>query len=132
MSSFTKSITTEAYKLVFWQFIIVLGLALVLFILNGVQSGVSTLLGGLAYCLPNFLFVWRVFARASVRAVQAFAVAFFLGEATKLFLGAVLFIFIIKYLPVKMAFVLTGYVTAIFAFWVVSFIFMSRAAGVEK
>ena len=121
-----NSIKTEAYTLVFWQMCVVVGLALILFFVKGLQSGISSLLGGLAYCVPNFLFVWRVFSRTSAQAARNFLVAFFAGEVSKLFLSAFLFVLIVKYMAVDFKFVLAGYICAIFAFWVVSFIFMAQ------
>ena len=121
-----NSIKTEAYTLVLWQICIVAGLAVILFFVKGMQSGVSALLGGLAYCVPNLMFVWRVFARTSAQAARSFLIAFFAGEVSKLFLSAIFFVLIVKYLAVDFKFVLAGYITAIFAFWVVSFIFMAQ------
>jgi ATP synthase protein I len=126
VSTFNKSIKKEAYKLVYWQFAMIVGLALIWFLLQGMQSGLSLLLGGLAYCLPNFLFVWRVFDRVSARAAKQLVVLFFVGEATKLFLSAALVVLIIKFMPVKPLSVLGGYIAAILAFWLISFIFMFR------
>lgn len=127
-----NSLRTDAIKLVFWQFLFVLGLALILLIVQGEQSAISAVLGGAAYCLPNLLFVWRVFARTTPRAAKQFLIAFVLGETTKLFLSAILFVLIVKYLPIKLLAVLGGYITAIMAFWIVSFIFMSREGGEAK
>jgi ATP synthase protein I len=90
------------------------------------QSGISTLLGGLAYCVPNLMFVWRVFARTSAQAARSFLVAFFAGEVSKLFLSAIFFVLIVKYMAVDFKFVLAGYICAIVAFWVASFIFMAQ------
>lgn len=126
MSSLNKSIKKEAYKLIFWQLSVIVGLALVLFLLQGLRNSLSALLGGLAYCLPNFVFVWRVFARTSAREAQRFVIAFFAGEATKLILSAALFLFIVKFLPVHFAPVLGGYVAAIVAFWVVASVHLSK------
>jgi ATP synthase protein I len=126
-----KSIKTEAYNLVIWQLIIVMGLALILFLFQGARSGISTFLGGLAYCIPNFLFVWRVFARTAVQDASRFLLAFVVGETGKLFLSAVLFVLLVKYTPVKLINVLIGYVTAIVAFWIASFYFMSHAPTQE-
>lgn len=105
-----------------------MGLAAV-FLLRGKQNGASVLLGGLAYWLPTLLFVWRVFSRANLKAVKQFVILFFLGEGAKLFLSAVLFVLIVKYLPVTVSHTLIGYVGAIVAFWVASFVFLSRHPG---
>lgn len=125
-----KSIQAEAYKLVFWQLIVMMGLALVLLILQGIQSGFSALLGGLAYCVPNFVFVWRVFRTASAKAAKQFVMAFFAGETIKLFCSAILFLLIVKYLPVTLLSLLIGYIGAIVAFWIVSAFFISWQPGV--
>jgi ATP synthase protein I len=119
-------IQKDAYRMVFWQFIVVTVLALIILVLKGVQSSTSALLGGLAYVLPNVMFVWRVFARTSAAEAQRFLVAFVVGEATKLTLSAVLFVMIVKYLPVILLPTLGGYIAAIVAFWLVSFVFMSQ------
>jgi ATP synthase protein I len=128
----TNSVKSEAYTLVFWQLCVVVGLALILFLLKGLQSGCSSLLGGLAYCVPNFLFVWRVFSRTSAQAASSFLVSFFAGEVSKLFLSGILFVLIVKYLTVDFKFVLAGYIAAIVAFWLVSFIFLAQEHPGEK
>ena len=121
-----QSVRTDAIKMVLWQFAVILVFAFILFMLRGSQSGTSVLLGGLAYCLPNLMFVWRVFKRTTARAARQFLVAFLLGEVMKLLLSAVLFVLIVKYLPIKVIWVLAGYIVAIMAFWVVSFITLSQ------
>jgi ATP synthase protein I len=122
----SKSIQKDAFKLVFWQFIVIVVLALIFFLLHGLQSGVSALLGGLAYVLPNFMLVWRVFSQTSAQAAKQFLIAFVVGESTKLILSAVLFVLIVKYLPVQLIPALSGYIAAIVGFWLVSFVFMSH------
>jgi hypothetical protein len=47
----------------------------------------------------------------------------------KLFISAFLCVMIVKYLPVTFPMVLTGYVGAIVAFWIVSFVVMSHEQG---
>jgi ATP synthase protein I len=126
MAFIKNSLQQNAYKLVFWQFIVIAGLALILLLLQGMKSSLSALLGGMAYVLPNFMFVWRVYARNSVQEAKRFLVAFVVGESSKLFISAALFVLIVKFLPVNLLAVLGGYIAAIFAFWVVSFVVMSH------
>jgi ATP synthase protein I len=126
-----NSVQAEAFKLVFWQFAVILGLALILFLFKGARDGLSVLLGGVSYCLPNYIFVRRVFTRTTAREAKQFLIAFLLGETTKLFLSAVLVVLIVKSLPVNFAYVLTGYIVAIFAFFVSSFISMSKSGGAQ-
>jgi ATP synthase protein I len=126
-----KPIKVQAYQIVFWQLMIIVGLAVAVFLIRGTQNGFSALLGGLAYWLPTLVFVWRVFARTSVRAVKRFAMTFFASEAAKLIISAILFLMIVKYLPVTVLPVLIGYIGAIAAFWIVSIFFLSRNQGVS-
>ena len=83
------TIKKEAYQIIYWQLILIMGLALVLFLLQGVRSGLSTLAGGLAYWLPTLLFVWRVFTRAGAQAAKQFLMLFVAGEGVKLMLSAI-------------------------------------------
>ena len=126
-----QAIKTQAYRIVFWQLMIIMGLAIVLFLLRAIQNGVSALLGGLAYWLPTLLFIWRVFARSTIRAAKQFLVTFFVGETAKLFASAILFLLIAKFLPVNVLSLLLGYIGAIFAFWIASLFFLSRHQGVS-
>jgi ATP synthase protein I len=126
-----RSVKSQAYHIVIWQLVMIVGLAVILFLLRGMQNGISTLLGGLAYWLPTLVFVWRVFARASMRNGKEFIVAFFAGEVAKLLLSAIFFVLIMKYLPVTLLPVLVGYVGAIVAFWVASVVFLFRHPGVS-
>ena len=125
------AIKKEAYRIIYWQLILIMGLALVLFILQGIQNGVSALLGGLAYWLPTLLFVWRVFARATARAAKQFLMVFIAGEGIKLLLSAVLFVLIVKTLSVNVLSVLAGFVGAVVSFWIVSLVLLTRQQGVR-
>ncbi len=118
--------------LIFWQVAIVTGLAFILGLLQGVGSGCSALLGGLAYCLPNFIFVRRVFVNTNARAAKQFIINFGIGEALKLFSGAIIFVLIVKYLPVQVLPALGGYIAAIIGFWIISMVFMAREGRVGE
>ena len=119
MATVQKSLQREALKLVFWQLIITMLLSLIILLIEGLNKGLSTLLGGASYLIPNFIFAWRVFSYAGPRFSDRFMFAFLFGEFTKLILSAILFILIVKYVPVNMIFVMTGYAIAIFSFWFV-------------
>lgn len=126
------SIKNQAYRIVYWQLMLIIGLAVAVWLLRGTQESFSILLGGLAYGLPTLAFVWRVFSRANIRAVKQFLALFFAGEIAKLIISAVLFILIVKYLPVTVLPVLIGFIGAIVAFWVASIFFLSRHQGVSE
>lgn len=114
-----KVIQRKAYKIVFWQLAGVVAIALLTLIISGVLNAWSALLGGLAYGLSNLIFVWRVFRYASAQEMNRFAAAFFAGEMMKLILSGILFLLIVKTLPVSLLSVLVGFIGAIISFWIV-------------
>src|SRR4026207_414276 len=114
-----KLIQHKAYKIVFWQLAGVAILAIAATFIKGFESGYSVLAGGLAYGLPHLIFVWRVFRYAGAQQMTQFAAAFFAGEALKLILSGILFIIVVKTLPVSLLSVLIGFAGAIVSFWFV-------------
>ena len=125
-----KIIQHQAYRIVFWQLAGVLVLALLVLPVSGITSSFSVLAGGIAYVLPNLVFVWRVFRFAGAHQMTQFITAFFLGEAMKLVLSAVLFLVIVKYLPVSLLSGLLGFAGAIVSFWIVCMWHFSKQQGV--
>ncbi len=126
------TVKKEVYQIIYWQLILIMGLALVLFLLQGIQSGISALLGGLAYWLPTLLFVWRVFARTTARAAKQFLLLFVAGEGIKLVLSAVLFVLVVKYAPVKLMPVLIGFIGAVVSFWIASVFCLGKDEGASQ
>lgn len=126
------AVKKEAYKIIYWQLVLIMGLALVLFLFQGIQSGLSALLGGLAYWLPTLLFVWRVFARTTARAAKQFLAAFIAGEGIKLLLSALLFVLVVKFMPVNLLSVLAGFVGAVISFWIASLFLLTRQEGASQ
>lgn len=114
-------VQNKAYRIVKFQLAGVIALALLAFILRGLTSGFSVLLGGLAYVLPNLIFVWRVFRFAKASEMTQFMAAFFIGEMIKLVLAAFLFLMIVKTLPVSLLSELVGFIGAIVSFWLACF-----------
>lgn len=126
------NVKKELYRIISLQLLLILALSLILFFLHGIKSGMSAMLGGLAYWLPALFFVYRVFAKTSTRAAKEFVMRFFAGEAFKLLLSAVIFVLIVKYLPVAVLSVLAGYIGAIVAFWIAAIVYLSRQAGASE
>lgn len=117
--SLRELVQNEAYLLVLLQLAGVAVLAIMAGLLSGLNSGFSVLAGGLAYCVPNLVFVWRVFRYVGAQQMSQFMAAFFFGEAIKLVLSAFLFLMIVKYLPVSLLSTLLGFIGAMVAFWIV-------------
>ena len=122
-NSLTTRIQRRAFSIVWWQAICVCIVASIGFISSHFDTrvGLSILVGGFAYCIPNLLFVWRVFRYSGAHQMNQFAAAFMAGEALKLVLSAFLFLLAVKYLPVSLLSVLIGFISAIVSFWLVCF-----------
>jgi ATP synthase protein I len=121
-----KQIQQQAFRIVFWQLACVVALSAVALIITGTKHGFSVLAGGLAYGIPNLIFVWRVFRYAGAQEMNQFMAAFFAGEALKLILSAILFLVIVKYLSVSLLSTLVGFAGAIVSFWIVCMWHFSR------
>lgn len=130
--SSANKVQHQAYKLVLWQLIGVAILAAAGLLIKGTTSGFSILMGGIAYGLPNLIFVWRVFRYSRAHEMVKFMAAFFFGEMLKLFISAILFLLIVKYLPVSLLSVLVGFAGAIVSFWIVCVRHFSQQVGVVQ
>ncbi|HVE44233.1 MAG TPA: ATP synthase subunit I [Gammaproteobacteria bacterium] len=121
-----KIIQKEAFSIVINQIMGVLLLTLAAILLKDLRIGGSVLAGGLAYVLPNLFFVFWVFRYTGAHQMNKFVAAFFAGEAIKLFLSGILFLYIVKYLPVSLLSVLVGFVGAIISFWIACIVHFLR------
>lgn len=89
-----KAITinkTAAYKLLGIQVVISVVLALLLLFYSGVASAWSALMGGLIFILPNAYFTRSAFRGKERESPQFIVRWFYIGEAGKLVLTAVMF-----------------------------------------
>lgn len=118
VTSLKNRIQREAYQIVIWQLTGVVILAALALIIRGKTSGYSVFAGGMAYGSANLIFVWRVFRYAGANQMAQFVAAFFFGEMMKLVVSAILFLIIVKYLPVSLLSVLIGFIGAIVSFWI--------------
>jgi F0F1-type ATP synthase assembly protein I len=118
--SLANLVKTEISRVVFYQFLIMLGFTLLIFLLKGMQSGLSALAGAFSYWLPTFLFIWRVSTQVSARAGMRFLATFMVGEGVKLLLCGILFVFFIKYFHIQTIDAVIGLAGAIVAFWLAS------------
>lgn len=70
------------YKTLLLQAVAILAVTAIAGLLAGLSAALSALVGGLAYLLPNLLFVLRL--RLAIATRQAGAAGFLVGEAVKL------------------------------------------------
>ena len=105
------------YQLVGLQTMIVVVVAALGWWIKGVIEGLSVLLGGSAYLLPNLYFGHHLFAITSSQVVKRLVINFYLGELIKLTLSVGLVIVIILYVPISIMLFVMGFVGAQFGFW---------------
>jgi len=106
-----KAITinkTAAYKLLGIQLVIAVVLALLLLLYSGAESAWSALMGGLIFILPNAYFTRSAFRGNEQESPHFIVRWFYIGEAGKLVLTAVMFALcfvLLESLQVKVLFV---------------------------
>lgn len=102
----------KAYQSLAFQAAIGVVMAIVFAILQGISAGYSALLGALCACLPSLAFILFVFRRKHLHNTQPSVSPFFKAEAIKFILIAILFIAILRFIPITaMSFLLTFIVT---------------------
>jgi len=106
-----------------------MGLALLILLLQGIKNSLSALSGGLVYWLPSSLFIARLSFFRHARAATRFFVAFLTGEAIKLLLCSILFLFIVKYGQADLLYALIGLSGAIIAYWISSVVTLIQSGG---
>lgn len=113
----TQSVRRAVSRIIFYQFLIVVGLALMLFLVKGTRSSLSFFGGGLAYVLPTLIFTRVVLLCAGAAFSARFMIAFFAGEAFKLVLSGALFLLVVLYCHASTIEAVGGLLGAILAFW---------------
>ena len=116
-----QKVQQQAYRIVRLQIVGVCIIAAVAFAMVDKVSAFSVLTGGMTYALPNLVFVWAVFRFVGAQQMAQFVAAFFAGEMIKLLCCALLFLMVVKYLPVSLLSVLIGFIGSIISFWIVCF-----------
>jgi len=94
------------FKTLLLQAAVILAVAVVAGLLAGSNGTLSALAGGVAYFLPNLLFVLRL--RLAILTHQAGAVGFLVGEAVKLFAVIALLIFLPRMIEVNWLALIAG------------------------
>ncbi len=84
-------------KLVVFQLLIVLILALISTVFFSTKSGFSALAGGITFLIPNCIFVFMSFAHAGARQSKMVLKGFCVGEALKIILILILLVVFLKY-----------------------------------
>lgn len=106
----TKPLYKKALTAVYLQLLGVMLIAIAWFFYQGAYAFLAALLGGVAWIIPNLYFLRKIFKVNQPRNLQAVTKDFFIGEAVKLFISAVLIVLFLKLFTVDLLPFLTGYV----------------------
>lgn len=110
-------------KLVAFQLLIVLLIALILTVFFSVKSGYSGLAGGITFLFPNFIFVLMTFAHAGASKSKLILRGFYVGEAIKLTLTVILFIVFLKYGALSLLSFYISFALLVVSQWLAPFFF---------
>lgn len=116
-----ENVRKVAYGWLIIQVIVTVIISLLLFLIHGIHTALSALLGGLICVLPNLMFACILFWRSSFNPKSTIK-ALYIGELIKLSLTGLLFILVIKLLSVNIIGLFLGFIGAQFGFWIAPFI----------
>ncbi len=123
MSNFSRK---TAYQTILFQTLTVLILALAFGALLSLKAGYSVLLGGVTTVVPALIFSWFAFLHQGARAAGKILQDFYLGELLKFVTMAVLFILILRFVPIDgLHFMLSFIVTQLIGLLIPRFRFLS-------
>lgn len=111
------SLRNAAYRLVTIPASVIIISSVITLFFADTKFAYSIGLGGCVWILPNFYFAYKLFHRIETRA-KNFVSVFYRTELLKLVLSALLFIAIVKWLPVTLSAILIGYFISFATFWV--------------
>jgi ATP synthase protein I len=117
----------EALQLVSLPAGIVILVAVLLYLIGSKTAGISTVLGGLVWFIPNLYFAYKVFPNTKAALTpQRIVRNFYRAEVIKLLLSALIFIVILKTFIVAMLPFLAGYAIAQITFWLASLLVLLK------
>lgn len=119
----------ETQAIVMKQLLGVLLLSLIICIFFGQRPGISTFVGGMAYSLPDLLFVRRFIRYTGIKAVTQFMSRFFVGKMAKLALRSILIVFASLQPQVDTLWLIVGFVSCAFLFWAACMMHFSKPRG---
>ncbi|MEL0630658.1 ATP synthase subunit I [Psychromonas aquatilis] len=113
-------------KMVAFQLLLVLSLALISTVFFSNQAGYSSLFGGITFLLPNFIFVWMAFAHAGARQSRKVLRGFYAGEAIKLFLTVLLLVVFLKFGALSLSAFYISFLLLVISQWLAPFFFYNN------
>lgn len=86
-------------------------------LLKSMSFSISILLGGLSVLIPSFGFAYGLFKVANLRAARRVVTMFYIGEAIKIVLTAVLASCFVRIFDIDLLPFLIGLIAGLFGFW---------------
>jgi ATP synthase protein I len=111
------SLRNAAYRLVAIPTSMIIITSIIALVFTDTKFAYSIGVGGCVWILPNFYFAFKLFHRIETQA-KNFLSVFYRTELFKLALSFLLFIAIVKWLPITLSAILIGYCIALLTFWV--------------
>lgn len=113
-------------KLVAFQLLLMIIIALVSTVFFSIKSGYSALAGGVTFLLPNLIFVLMAFAHAGARQTKKVLRGFYAGEAIKLFLTVLLFVVFLKFVLLSLTAFYISFSFLVASQWLAPFFFYNN------
>lgn len=110
-------------KLVGFQLLLVLFIALILTVFSSTKSGYSGLAGGMTFILPNMIFVLMTFAHAGASKSKLILRGFYVGEAIKLTFTVILLSIFLKYGALSLPSFYISFLLLVVSQWLAPFFF---------
>lgn len=123
MQPTARQVRISAYKLVGFQALIAALMALIFFLMQGIEAAYSALQGGLIAALPNLVFAFLAFRYLTEGSADQARTSFMRGHALKILLTIGLFIGVMKQDDVVASALLTSYIVTLLAQWSAVFFF---------
>lgn len=108
------------------QVSLVLFLALVFTVVMNENAGVSALLAGMVYLVPNAYFASKLFQYQGARSAKAIVSSFYKGEALKIILSAVLFAVVFIWFKITPLAFFISYLMVLMTHWLTPLILVNK------
>ncbi|WP_354622883.1 ATP synthase subunit I [Psychromonas sp. MME2] len=123
VAKIVKKNQRAGFRLLAFQLLIMLFLALILTVFSSVKSGYSALAGGITFTLPNIIFVLMAFAHAGASKTKLIIRGFYGGEAIKIVLTVILFSIFLGYFKLSLLAFYSAFFCLLISQWFAPFFF---------
>lgn len=112
-----RLIREQIYRIVFYQFVVVLVVVVGWYLASGMKAASSALSGGLISVLASFFFARVVIRSRVAKSPKAILLQLYLGEALKLIVTAALFMIAFALFRIEFVPLFSAYIATLCVFW---------------